>query len=117
VVGVFAAAALQFGAAPAGADAAGFALVTAGTGAALIALLYWPTLAYLRRRSPTLSATRAAIVVALGLNAPVYAALLILGRDRQLFAGDEVVPLMVGVALIGALFAAGYARTHPPPAI
>jgi hypothetical protein len=114
---VLAAIALRYGALPAGPDAAGFAVATALASAFLVGVLYWPVLATLRRRGVSLSAVRAALLTTLGLNAPVYAALAVLGRDRRLFAGDEVFFLAIGVALVGALFGAGYARTHRAQAI
>jgi len=108
---VLGALALQQGAFPEGPDAVGFVVATAVGAAALVALLYWPALAMLRRRGP-LSARRAALVTALGLNTPVYLALLVLGTERQLFAGDEVLHFALGFAVVGLCFGAGYARVH-----
>ncbi len=82
------------------------------TGAGLVALLYLPALAYLRRRWGAMSAGRSVIVTLFGLNAPVYAGLLLLGRNRALLAAGEVVSILVAAALVGALFAAGFARLH-----
>jgi hypothetical protein len=112
LVAVLAAVAVQYGTLPSGADAAGFAIVTAVAGVLLVGLLYWPVLARLRRRPGGLSAARGALTTALGLNAPIYVALAVLGRDRRLFAGDEVLLLGFGVALLGVLFGAGYPYAH-----
>ncbi|MFN2564420.1 MAG: hypothetical protein ABR499_05335 [Gemmatimonadaceae bacterium] len=112
LVAVFGAAAVVYGAAPSGPDAAGFAAATAVTGAALIGALHWPVLAGLRRRGVALDPTRATLITALGLNAPVYAVLAVVGRNRALFAGGEAALLALGFALIAVLFGAGYAGIH-----
>jgi hypothetical protein len=112
VAAVVGGAAVQSGTSLTGPDAMGFATVTAAAGALLIAALHWPVLARLRRRTSSLRPGRAALIAALGLNAPVYAALALLGRNRALFAGGEVVWLGLGFALMGLLFGAGYAHTH-----
>jgi hypothetical protein len=86
------------------------------TAAGLIALLYWPALTYLRSRLGSLSVGKAVAITLFGLNAPVYAGLLILGRSRELFAPGEVLSVGIVSALIGAMFGAGFARIHVHPA-
>jgi hypothetical protein len=117
VVAVVGGAAVQSGASLTGPDALGFATVTTAAGALLIAALHWPVLARLRRRTSSLRPGQAALIAALGLNAPVYAALALLGRNRALFAGGEVVWLALGFALMGLIFGAGYAHTHRDAAV
>jgi hypothetical protein len=81
-------------------------------GALLVGAAYWPVLAGLRRRGVALTPGRAALVAALGLNAPAYAALAILGRSRTLFAGGEALLIGLGFALMGLVFGAGYVGVH-----
>jgi hypothetical protein len=112
VLTVLGGAALRAGAWPTGADATGFAMATAVAGALLVGALYWPVLAGLRRRAVALPPWRAALVTALGLNAPAYAALAVLGQDRRLFAGGEAPLIALGFASMGLAFGAGYARVQ-----
>jgi hypothetical protein len=109
---VFTCAAVRVGAWPRGADAFGFGAAIAVSGALLIAVLQWPVLASLRRRGVELGPAPAALVAALGVNAPVYAALAVVGRDRSLFAGGEAALLALGFAAMGLVFGAGYASIH-----
>ena len=109
---VLGSAAVRFGAWPTGADAIGFAASIAVSGGLLLTAVHWPVLASLRRRGVTLGPMRAALVGALGLNAPVYAALAVVGRDRSLFAGGEAALLALGFGLMGAVFGAGYASIY-----
>jgi hypothetical protein len=104
--------AVQTGGWPSGEDAMGFVLAIAVAGTLLVGALYWPVLARLRRRRAALTPARAAVVAGLGLNAPVYLLLAILGRDRSLFAGGETFVIGLAFAVIGLVFGAGYARTH-----
>jgi hypothetical protein len=53
-------------------------------------------------------------VAALGVNAPVYALLAAVGRDRSLFAGGEAALLAAGFASMAAVFGAGYATYDAP---
>jgi hypothetical protein len=118
VLAVVGGVALESGAWPAGPDAFGFAAATAVGGALLVGAVHWPVLARLRRGAGRrLTPGRAALIAALGLNAPVYAALALLGRNRALFAAGEAVLLGVGVALIGLIFGAGYARAQRDAAV
>jgi hypothetical protein len=112
LLAVLAGVALTAGALPSGPDVAGFALLTAAVGGALIVALHWPVLAGLRRRGVPLDATRAALVATLGLNAPVYAVLAVIGRDPALFGGGEAALFALGFALLALVFGAGYARLH-----
>ncbi len=102
-------AAFRDGVWPTGADAMGFGVASGVVGALLVTGFYWPVLASLRRRGVTLGPRNSAIVAAIGLNAPVYAGLAVVGRDRSLFAGGEAVQLAVGFASMATLFGAGYA--------
>ena len=113
---VFGTMALRDGVWPAGRDALGFAAAIALTGAVLVTALHWPALGGLRRRGVALGPWPAGLVAALGLNAPVYAVLAVIGRDRSLFARDEAAFLGLGFAVIGWVFGAGYATIHRQPA-
>lgn len=104
--------AVQTGAWPSGPDAMGFVVATAVAGTVLVGALYWPVLARLRRRPGALTAARAAVVAGVGLNAPVYLLLAVVGRDRSLFAGGETFVIGLAFAVIGVIFGAGYARMH-----
>lgn len=110
VAGVLAVNAVRFDDPASAEDLIGSSIAMAITGAALVALLYWPALAFLRRKWGALSVWRAVAVTLLGLNAPVYAGLLLLGRNREIFAAGEVLTLVIAAALIGTLFSAGFAR-------
>ena len=100
------------GARPSGADVAGFGTLIAVAGAGIVAAVHWPVLAGLRRRGVMLSPARAAVLVGLGVNAPLYATLAVIGRDRSLFGADEAALFALGFALIGLVFGAGYATIH-----
>jgi hypothetical protein len=116
VAAVLAVDAVRFDEAASPADLLGSTIAMTVTGAGLIALLYWPALTYFRRRLGLLSVGKAVAITVFGLNLPVYTGLLILGRNRELFAADEVLSVVVVSALIGAMFAAGFARVHRGPA-
>jgi hypothetical protein len=112
VVTVLGGAAWQAGAWPSGPDAVGFGLATGVAGAVVVGALYWPVLAWLRRRGGTLRPLATAGLTAAGLNAPVYAVLAIAGNDRNLFAANEAFLIGMAFALMGIGFGAGYAWTH-----
>jgi hypothetical protein len=115
LLAVFGGAAMRFGSWPSGADATVFAAAIAVGGALVLTVVHWPVLASLRRRGVRLAPARAALVGALGLNAPVYAALAVVGRDRSLFAAGEAALLALGFGVMAALFGAGYASIGAGP--
>jgi hypothetical protein len=90
----------------------GFAAATGVAGILLVGVLYWPVLARLRRRSGVLRAGRAAVLVGLVLNVPVYVALGVASQNRSFFAGGEAGLIGLGLAVLGLVFGAGYATAH-----
>ena len=107
-------AAVQTGAWPSGPDALGFAAATAVAGFVLVSVLYWPVLSRLRRRSDVMRPGRAAALLALVVNLPVYVALTVVGQNRSFFAGGEAFLIGVALAVLGLAFGAGYANANRP---
>jgi hypothetical protein len=89
-----------------GPDAVGFATITGGAALLLVGVGYTPLLRLLARRR-AMSRSRAILVGIAGL-VPVILVLGVLGRNRQLFGGGEVVAIGAGLAVSVIAFTAGY---------
>ena len=115
----FLAATAYHGTPPSGPDFTGFAAATFVGGGALAALGYAPALRWWWRRSAggaLPSRARSAAVAATVLNAPAYALLAVLARDRGLFAEGEAALLALAVAVLGLCFGWTYRAAGRPGA-
>ena len=97
-----------------GPDAVGFATITGGAALVLLAGGYAPLLRLLARRG-AMSRSRAMLVGIVGM-VPVILVLSVLGRNRQLFAGGEVVAIGAGLAVAAIVFTVGYPGITRRPA-